>query len=160
MELYLIRHGIAEDPVDAALARRNDAARLLTPEGREKTAKVARGLERRLGQVDLILHSPFTRARETADILAAEFPSARREELGCFRPQDNPAESAAALAAHASLGRVIAVGHEPHLSDLLSLLLIGRAGVEVAFKKAAVAGLVWGGTGASQLLCFVPSRFF
>src|ERR1017187_1483706 len=69
MELYLFRHGIAED----LLAGRSDSSRTLTPEGRERAASVVR-LARQAGVMpSLIASSPYTRAVQTAEIAAREF---------------------------------------------------------------------------------------
>ena len=70
MELYLVRHAIAEerDP------RRwpDDAQRPLSERGRARFARAAAGL-RTLGvEVDLLLSSPYARAWATAEILSEE----------------------------------------------------------------------------------------
>src|SRR5437899_3482698 len=64
MQIYLLRHGIAEDGKPG----RPDSERALTEEGR---AKLRRVLKRaRTGDVNpsLILSSPYRRAVETADV--------------------------------------------------------------------------------------------
>src|SRR5215203_2868503 len=60
MEIYLLRHGIAEDGYP-------DAQRALTAEGKEKLRKV---LKRAGAKPSLILSSPYRRALETAGIAA------------------------------------------------------------------------------------------
>ncbi|HAC64969.1 MAG TPA: phosphohistidine phosphatase SixA, partial [Cyanothece sp. UBA12306] len=54
-QIYLIRHGIAADRSEYT----NDAARPLTDQGREKTAKVAQSLQKIGINFDLILTSPL-----------------------------------------------------------------------------------------------------
>ena len=51
MELYLIRHGIAEEHQPGL----KDEERQLTPEGREKTEKIAQRLVKLSFNFDLIL---------------------------------------------------------------------------------------------------------
>ncbi|MEH1949782.1 MAG: histidine phosphatase family protein, partial [Nostoc sp.] len=58
MELYLIRHGIAEDKGLGI----KDEERSLTKEGRQKTEKVAQKLVKLGLNFDLILTSPLVRA--------------------------------------------------------------------------------------------------
>ena len=64
MEVYLLRHGIAED----APPGKSDADRALTPEGRQKLRRVL-GRARAAGvEPTLILASPYRRAVETAEV--------------------------------------------------------------------------------------------
>lgn len=78
MELYLVRHGEAEDDIRGTIGGEMDDP--LTERGREQ----ARALARRLASLalDAIYASPLIRARETADILAAGRPAAPVIEEG------------------------------------------------------------------------------
>jgi phosphohistidine phosphatase len=134
MEAYLVRHGIAQDPADA----RSDAERRLTEEGREKTARVAKEFRKRVARVDVIYHSPYARAVETAAIFAREFPKAKVEPAKGLTPHDAPKAAFPLLAGE---GAVMLVGHEPHLSSLVSLLITGREAPVVEMKKAGIAGI-------------------
>lgn len=134
MELYLVRHGIAQDPSEAA----TDAERRLTAEGREKTARVAREFRKRISRVDVIFHSPYLRAEETARIFAGEFPRAKLVCTTGLTPHDEP-KSALPLFSGGH-DAVMVVGHEPHLSSLASRLLTGKDNPLVEFKKAGIAG--------------------
>ena len=69
MELYIFRHGIAED----AVAGQSDADRALTDEGRKKTAEVVKTARRAGFEPSLIVSSPYLRAIQTARIAADEF---------------------------------------------------------------------------------------
>ena len=64
MDLFLLRHGIAEERFDGL----DHPERALTCEGLARTAAVARSLVKHGVQVDLLLTSPFRRALETAQI--------------------------------------------------------------------------------------------
>src|SRR5262252_2962584 len=68
MELYLLRHGVAEDR--AATGR--DADRRLTEEGREKLRRVLERAHVVGVRPSLILSSPLRRALETAEIAGRE----------------------------------------------------------------------------------------
>src|SRR5258707_5535441 len=68
-EIFLIRHGMAEDRGDAWP---DDAKRPLTEDGISRLRKAARGLTRAGVSIDLMLTSPLVRARQTAEIIAAE----------------------------------------------------------------------------------------
>ena len=69
MNIYLLRHGIAIDRDDPSSP--TDADRPLTAKGLKRMRKAARGLRRLNIPFDAIVTSPFTRARQTADIVAA-----------------------------------------------------------------------------------------
>ena len=69
-ELYLIRHGVAEERGDAWP---DDAKRPLTEDGIARMRKSARGLARLGVTFDVVLTSPLVRARQTADIVASAF---------------------------------------------------------------------------------------
>src|SRR5262249_51611671 len=67
-ELYLIRHGIAQERRDAWP---DDAKRPLSAEGMTRMRKSMRGLPRLDLAIDVILTSPLVRTRQTAEIVAA-----------------------------------------------------------------------------------------
>src|SRR6266496_3811517 len=64
MQIYLLRHGIAEDGKPG----RPDAERALTSEGKEKLRRVLKRARRADCSPSLILTSPYRRAVETAAI--------------------------------------------------------------------------------------------
>src|SRR4029079_18690215 len=70
IELYLIRHGLAEERGEAWP---DDAKRPLTQEGMARLRKSARGLARLGVAFDTILTSPLVRTRQTADAVASAF---------------------------------------------------------------------------------------
>ena len=72
--LFLIRHAKAEPSVG-----RDDYERRLTDRGRADARRVAAALAARKMLPDLLVHSGAARAKETAEIFAAEWP--RRVEL-------------------------------------------------------------------------------
>jgi len=155
VEIYLVRHGIAEDP---HLAER-DSNRRLTPEGLAKTTLVAKAFRKRVNSLDLIVHSPYVRAVETADIFGREFPGTTRQAAEGFTPSDEPADAVGRLGAYANLSRVMLVSHEPFLSGLASYLLTGSEhAASIPFKKAGICAMEWGGAGASSLLYLIPPR--
>ncbi|MBM3985145.1 MAG: phosphohistidine phosphatase, partial [Planctomycetes bacterium] len=65
LELLVVRHAIAGP---AALGGR-DAERELTQEGRQKFRLEVAGLQRLELRLDLVLHSPWRRAAQTAELL-------------------------------------------------------------------------------------------
>ncbi|MGZ3660497.1 MAG: phosphohistidine phosphatase SixA [Bdellovibrionota bacterium] len=151
MLIYLVRHGIAEDPTTAS----SDAERRLTEEGREKTERVAKAFHKRVSKVDLIFHSPYLRALETAQIFSAEFPRAKMQAAKGLTPHDEAKSALPLLNGFGSEESVMIVGHEPHLSTLASLLLTGKSSPILEFKKAGVAGIESHGALQGSRLCFL-----
>ena len=67
LELYLIRHGVAEERGDDWP---DDSKRPLTPEGISRLRKAARGLSADRRSFDQIVSSPLVRTRQTADVFS------------------------------------------------------------------------------------------
>lgn len=110
---YLVRHGRAEARHPAG-----DAARRLTPEGRARFAAHARALRPELS-VSAIVTSPFARARETADLLAAATGAPVVEERALASGASS-AQDLLALARRLGGGAAL-VGHNPELAEAVAL---------------------------------------
>ena len=68
MKIYLIRHSNAIDP--GTPGYEDDSLRPLTEKGHDKMKTIASALKELDVQPDLIVSSPYIRARQTAEILA------------------------------------------------------------------------------------------
>ncbi|MGH6797655.1 MAG: SixA phosphatase family protein, partial [Roseiarcus sp.] len=79
--MFLIRHAKAEPSVG-----RDDYERRLTERGRADARRVAAALAARRMLPDLLIHSGAARAKQTAEIFAAEWRRgvALREEVGLY----------------------------------------------------------------------------
>ena len=134
MELYLVRHGIAEDGGEGV----RDGSRALTEKGRRRFQKTARAFGKLGRKLDLILTSPLVRAVQTAEILARE---ARHDEVSVLEELDPKFDADAvreALVKRSEKRETIAlVGHEPQLSSVLAALS-GVAQADLDFKKGAI----------------------
>ncbi len=133
LEIYWLRHGIAEDKRPG----KTDADRHLTAEGAEEVAEVA-GHLRRLGvEPDHVLHSPLVRAVETAAI-AAEVLGKKSKSAVCdgLLPEDHWQILYPALKAFFPLQSVMLVGHQPSLGLMIGHLLKPDSGLEIPLKKA------------------------
>jgi phosphohistidine phosphatase len=119
MELYVVRHGIAEDGGEGT----PDASRALTDKGRRRFQKTARAFAKRAGRLDLVLTSPLVRAVQTAEILASEDDPREVGVLEELDPRFDVESLRGAIAKRVGKAESIAiVGHEPQLSSLLSAL--------------------------------------
>ena len=141
MNLYLMRHGIAADRGDAD-KRSEDRERPLTPKGIKRMQTAAKGLLSLSLSIDRILTSPFERARQTAQIVAAALHMEDRlEEIQELCPDQSVQKLLAGLAAYSGEKKILLVGHEPLLSRTVSHLLSGTAGAEVRLKKGGLCYL-------------------
>jgi phosphohistidine phosphatase len=154
MDLYVIRHAIAED----AAPDQVDASRELTEDGVSKLRKVVRGLRRLDISFERIITSPWRRAAQTAEHLTAlSDTDPIQTELLCASPR---AELLALIAERNETTCV--VGHEPWLGELIAWLCFGdtRHGDAITIKKA---GVIWlDGTavpGGMTLRAHLPPKF-
>ena len=139
MNLYLLRHGIAVEPGTPGFE--NDADRPLIPKGARRLHSVAAAMKKLELSFDLILSSPFVRAKQTAEIVAGELKLKKRIEFfGGLVPGGNPKALIHALdELKPSPDNVLLVGHEPYLSRLISLLVSG--GLDAAAIEMKKGGL-------------------
>jgi phosphohistidine phosphatase len=135
MELLVVRHAIAEDRAVFRKSGQEDGERPLTDDGRERFAKGARGLRRLVGAIDLLATSHLVRATETGELLADAYGGIKTVRLEELAPDAAPDALLPWLAAQRRRGVVAVVGHEPHLSSLVELLLAGRSAGFVELKK-------------------------
>ena len=131
MTLYLVRHSVAKPEED-------DPERPLSEKGWADVRRVARYAAGHLAiEVDRVIHSGKTRARQTAEVLAeAVSPTARLEAAESLAPLADPKVWGSWLSE--SQEDLMLVGHYPHLVKLASVLLCGDDG-------ALVMGLESGG---------------
>ena len=154
MEIWLLRHASAEDRAESG----RDPDRTLTEDGHKRAREVARGLAELEPGIELILTSPYERARQTAEPVARALRlTSKLRETQALEPQSDPQEILDEVRGEHADG-VLLVGHEPHLGALLGLLVSGRAGLEIPMKKAAVARLTWEGSGPATLRALMPGR--
>ena len=154
MEVWLLRHAAAEDASESG----RDSDRALTPEGVKRARAVARGLATLEPRIEVIVTSPYRRARQTAEPAARELHLEERlQESRALEPGRDPQEILDEIRAGDAAG-VLLVGHEPHLGALLGRLIAGRPFLTVPLKKAAVARVEWDGTGAGELRALLPPK--
>lgn len=133
-ELYLIRHGLAEERGEAWP---DDAKRPLTPEGMSRLKKSGRGLAQLGISFDAIVTSPLVRARQTAEIIAAELDSPPHIVTSeALVPGGSYAAVIADIEKQSRRARIALVGHEPGMGEIAARLVGTRHPIE--FKKGAV----------------------
>jgi phosphohistidine phosphatase len=132
--LYLVRHAIA---AEQGAAYPDDSKRPLTSRGIEKFKKVARGFARLDPGVDLVVTSPFARARQTADLLARALPGHPPVvETRALTPNADFDQFLDELGLHTRRAGIALVGHEPSLPQFVQALLDAHGAFEL--KKGAI----------------------
>ncbi len=116
--LFLVRHAKAELSVG-----RDDYARKLTERGRTDARRVAKALAARHFLPDVLIHSGAARAKQTAEILAAEWRSKveLEEEVGLYDASLTTLLDRTRGLRHEHK-RVGLVGHNPGLGELATAL--------------------------------------
>jgi phosphohistidine phosphatase len=135
MELYVFRHGIAEDGQPG----HSDSDRRLTDEGAKKVAQVVKTAQRAGAQPSLIVSSPYVRAVQTARIAAEGFGyKGEVVEIEALAPHGTPQAVWNELRGYRGERAILLAGHEPLLSHMVGYLLVAPA-LRVEMKKAAMA---------------------
>jgi len=141
MNLYLLRHGIATEPDLAGYAP--DSERPLTAKGAARLRETARAMKQLDLSFDLVLSSPFVRAKQTAEIITR---SLKLRKKMAFSDDLTPSGNPRLLIQHLNQFRpepesVLLVGHEPYLGKLIALLAAGNTSLEIDFKKGGLCKL-------------------
>ena len=141
MDLYILRHGIAEPREVSGV--KDDSARALTPEGEQKMRRIAKSITALEYSFDVILTSPFRRAKETAGIVADVLRLKKRVRILPALAAGEPTKKLVeALQDHLNtFESVLIVGHEPDLSSLISHLVSGGPRMALNFKKGGLCKL-------------------
>jgi phosphohistidine phosphatase len=134
MQIYVLRHGIAEDRKPG----RSDAERALTDEGREKLRRVLKRARAAGAAPSLILSSPFRRAMETAAVAAEVLGySGKVVKTRSLEPPGSPHDVWEEVASRPGETAILLSSHEP-LTSVLVAFLLGSPSLSVDMKKAAL----------------------
>ena len=132
MKLYFLRHGIADWP-EWDVAR--DHERPLTKDGLKKMKAEAKAIAALYVRPDAVLSSPYTRAYQTADIVAKELGLEVRVEP-LLAPGFDLDRLVEVMRANARAQALLLTGHEPSFSTVITQLI---GGGRVLLKKGALA---------------------
>lgn len=146
MDVYLLRHGDAGPHWSE-----HDDQRPLTPEGITRIKRQAATLRSWGIKVDMLISSPYVRARQTADVIAKAFDVTAIEDArlsaGCILR-----DVLALLHEHTASKHIWLTGHEPDLSTIASGLIRGGqikmakgglARVHITSLQPANGELIW-----------------
>lgn len=141
MKLLVIRHARAENAEEFGKANPNDDLRPLTEDGRARMQLACAGLHRVVLEINLLASSPLARARQTADIVAAEYGGLAIVEIDQLRPDAELTALYQWLQEAGEQATVAVVGHDAHLNPLVGWLLTGKPKTVVRIKKGGAVML-------------------
>jgi phosphohistidine phosphatase len=134
MELYLLRHGIAENGAPG----RRDADRALTPEGKKKLRDVLKVAANAGLSPGRILTSPYRRAVETAEIAADLLGyTAELVRTEALTPDSSPRNVWQEIRIYREDPQLLLASHEPLLSQCVAFLLSSPS-LAVDMKKGGL----------------------
>ena len=135
MRLFLIRHAHAKDCFP-------DEDRPLSEFGISQIRKLSDSLAREtFAQIKQIWHSPYLRARQTAELLAENLGlDAPLHSVSKITPYGDPDSVAREIAAISCFDADLAVvAHNPFLESLAATLMDKKSGGYITFKKGTIA---------------------
>jgi phosphohistidine phosphatase len=140
MKIYLIRHSNAVDP--GTPGYEDDSTRPLTEKGRDKMDRIASALQVLGLKPDLIVSSPYVRARETAEIVAKVLKY-KKDLAFCEElvPMGDADEVIGEINEKYNVDELVLVGHEPSMSTLIGTLTAGTPDLALTMKKGGVCCL-------------------
>lgn len=134
MDLYLLRHGIAEEGGTGM----NDADRALTTEGRRKLRQVLTAACDAKVSLDLIISSPLKRALQTAEVARKTLKyKGEIAKTKALEPSAAVQRVWDEIRDHRDKACVMLVGHNPLFSQLAAYLL-GSPDIHIDFKKGGL----------------------
>ncbi len=155
MNIYFLRHASAGSHKSNLAA---DERRPLDPEGIEQCGSIGRALAAMDVKVDSVVSSPLKRAIQTAELVAREIGYEDKiESSDALRPDADYRAFQQLLQSHANKDELMVVGHNPTLSEFLSLLISGGASHNaVELRKGAIAKVPIDGNSTSLQWCVTP----
>lgn len=134
MQIYLLRHGIAEDPRPGQA----DADRALTAEGVKRLREILKRARTASVAPTVVVTSPYLRARQTAELAADILDYAGKlAPSSKLTPMASPADTWSEVRTFRREPSLLLVGHEPHMSSFTAFLL-GTPELRIDFKKGAM----------------------
>ncbi|MBK7499227.1 MAG: histidine phosphatase family protein [Ignavibacteriales bacterium] len=154
MNLYLIRHSIAEN----ITMDKKDFDRELTEEGKFVIKKTSEAWKNYIGNVDVVLTSPLKRAIQTAEIISTNLQD--KQNLIKDNNLGTGSRTADLIDILNSLDykNVVVVGHQPDLSQHINNFC-GTGSFNLAFPPASLAKIEFDNTikyGRGRLIYFIP----
>lgn len=137
MKIYLMRHATAVERLGGAIL--NDSQRPLTDDGRAEARLMANALKKLNAKPNMVVSSPLTRTRQTAEIIAEVLGIEGEIKIADgLAPGGSSSEVFKNLKKLVPVDDLFLVGHEPDIGRLAADLMLAGPEMMLPFKKAAV----------------------
>jgi len=139
MELYILRHGKAQEHTQNSAS---DAKRQLTEDGKKELECIAKAMKNLEIEADLIISSPLIRAKQTAEIILKHLKNKKKSIIvwNELKPEIEVVKTIKKLITLKSTSSVLLVGHEPHLTNLIGMIISHNSNtVNISLKKGGIA---------------------
>lgn len=145
MDLLIVRHADAGDPKQFGAATHTADLRPLSNKGRKQMRTAALALRELVPSCDTIASSPLKRAVQTAELLCAAYGLESPQTTEALVPGAALAEFEQWATQFGDTECIAIVGHEPHLSTLVTWLMTATQGSRIAMKKGSACFLEFNG---------------
>jgi phosphohistidine phosphatase len=137
MELYFLRHATALSKNEAGVS--TDAERPLSAEGKKEMKEAAKGMRKLVVSPDLVLSSPYLRARQTAEIAAEVLGFDKKIEFTeILTPDADFKNFNKLLDRFEGDENILFVGHQPALGGFISALVSGDRHILIDLRKGGL----------------------
>jgi phosphohistidine phosphatase len=138
MIVYFLRHASAGHP---GFNLKQDEQRPIDKIGERQSRDIGHALAALKVELDLVISSPLTRARQTAELAAKEMGHKDKIVIDeAMRPEASYDQFHDLLAKHSKSQAIMVVGHNPSITEFLVRLLTGHDhSAWIEFKKGAIA---------------------
>ena len=135
MDIYILRHGKAEENTQNITS---DSKRRLTEAGKKELEIIAKAIKNLGVEFDTIVSSPLIRSKQTAEIILKYVKNKKKsitiwDEL---KPEIDVSHTIKKLTVLKSASSVLLVGHEPHLTTFIGMIISNDPNnVNISLKK-------------------------
>ncbi|MBI3578489.1 MAG: phosphohistidine phosphatase SixA [Ignavibacteriales bacterium] len=155
MIVYIVRHGDAAESITV-----HDSERPLSDLGKRQAIAAGKFLHPLPQRPSTILCSPLLRAVQTAETIQQELGAHPPRVSELLTPSSDPRQILEELNKLRD-DAILLVGHEPHVSTTISLLISGNEQAKIEMKKGSLACIEVGrpiGKGVGALRWLVTSK--
>ena len=156
MRVLFIRHAPALNRSDWL---RDDMLRPLSDKGMTAAKKIFKGLSKVYKVPQAVFTSEAVRAKESAEIFSRYFGSVKVKESPALNPRAT-FEGVKELLLESNLEYVAVIGHEPDLSEIISMFLVKNGDLPIEIKKAALVELEIDDDNFGVLKSLIPPKIF
>lgn len=146
MKFYLMRHGEAE------LSAPSDAQRHLTPQGIASLKRHLDQFKQELNDITCIVHSPYIRTEETAQLAAERLNLSVLSSSGLWTPESSPTKALESLESYTEHVPLI-VTHMPIVAYVEALCCEGSVSYPRSFGCGEISSITadWPAAGLGTL---------